>query len=207
MRKLTEEERLQRIADLPARRKLFRGINREKIKERKRLYYLKYKERIKQEMREKYLVNREKIAARDKIYREKNKEKIKIRSRNYQRNKYQNNIEFKIYNILRRRVMLSVKNQNTDKKGNTAKLIGCSVPEFKTYLSKLFKKGMTWENHGFRTWHIDHIRPCCSFDLSKEEDQMKCFHYTNLQPLWWHENLSKNGKYNSENIIDESPNL
>ena len=51
---------------------------------------------------------------------------------------------------------------------------------------------MTWENHG--KWHVDHIKPCCTFDFSKEEEQKKCFHYTNLQPLWAEENLVKAGK-------------
>ena len=60
---------------------------------------------------------------------------------------------------------------------------------------------MTWDNHGngwygngMNQWHIDHIIPCASFDLSKEEEQYRCFHYTNLQPLWAYDNLSKGNK-------------
>jgi hypothetical protein len=60
------------------------------------------------------------------------------------------------------------------------------------HLQKQFKEGMTKENHGL--WHIDHIRPISSFDLTKPEQQIKCFHYTNLQPLWAKENLSKGSK-------------
>ena len=52
---------------------------------------------------------------------------------------------------------------------------------------------MTWDNYG--DWHVDHIRPCCSFDLTKIEEQNICFHYTNLQPLWAEENFKKNGRY------------
>jgi hypothetical protein len=54
---------------------------------------------------------------------------------------------------------------------------------------------MTWENWALDGWHIDHIRPCCSFDLTDPEQQKKCFHYSNLQPLWAEENWSKGGKW------------
>ena len=67
--------------------------------------------------------------------------------------------------------------------------MGCSVSFLKGFLEAKFKEDMTWENHG--EWHIDHIKPCLSFNLLDEEKQKKCFHYTNLQPLWADENLSK----------------
>ena len=51
---------------------------------------------------------------------------------------------------------------------------------------------MTWKNHGI--WHVDHIRPCASFDLTKDEEQRECFHYKNLQPLWGPDNLAKGSK-------------
>ena len=51
---------------------------------------------------------------------------------------------------------------------------------------------MTWENHG--EWHIDHIKPCSSFNLIDIEEQKQCFHYSNLQPLWKIDNLTKGSK-------------
>ena len=71
-------------------------------------------------------------------------------------------------------------------------LIGCEVDYLMYYIQSKFTKGMNWNNYG--KWHIDHIKPCCSFDLSKASEQRKCFHYTNLQPLWAKDNLSK-GKF------------
>ena len=60
------------------------------------------------------------------------------------------------------------------------------------HLESLFSPGMTWDNYGFEGWHIDHIKPCASFEL----DQKKiCFHYTNLQPLWAKDNMSKSNKF------------
>ena len=57
---------------------------------------------------------------------------------------------------------------------------------------------MSWDNYGTHGWHIDHIRPCASFDLSDEEQQKICFHYTNLQPLWAEDNLKKSKKWEEE---------
>jgi hypothetical protein len=58
-------------------------------------------------------------------------------------------------------------------------LLGCSIEALKEYLEFKFKRGMRWDNYG--DWHIDHILPCCSFDLSNPEQQRQCFHWTNLQ--------------------------
>ena len=71
-----------------------------------------------------------------------------------------------------------------------------SIENLWIHLEKSFKPGMTRENYG--KWHIDHIRPCSSFDLSKPEEQSICFHYSNLMPLWAEENLKKGSKLNYE---------
>jgi hypothetical protein len=80
--------------------------------------------------------------------------------------------------------------ENTKGK-STKKLIGCSIKFLKSYLESKFTKGMSWKNYGYYGWHIDHIKPCSKFDLSKKSEQQKCFHYTNLQPLWMKDNLKK----------------
>jgi len=72
---------------------------------------------------------------------------------------------------------------------STMQLVGCTLPELIAHIESRFKPGMTWENR--KAWHIDHIRPCASFDLSQLQEQRACFHYTNLQPLWASENLWK----------------
>ena len=77
--------------------------------------------------------------------------------------------------------------------GNVLKLLGCSVEELRAHLQKQFLPGMSWDNYG--EWHIDHIRPCASFDLTDPAQQRECFNYKNLQPLWAKDNLSKGPKY------------
>jgi hypothetical protein len=73
-------------------------------------------------------------------------------------------------------------------------LLGCSLEQARKHIEHQFKEGMNWGNCGFRGWHIDHIIPCSAFDLTKIEEQKKCFHYTNLQPLWAKDNLRKSNK-------------
>lgn len=75
----------------------------------------------------------------------------------------------------------------------TADLIGCTPKFHSEYLEAKFKKGMTWADCS--KWHIDHIRPCSSFDLSDVSQIKECFHYSNTQPLWAKENEAKGNSY------------
>lgn len=93
-----------------------------------------------------------------------------------------------------------LKCQNAKKSDHTMILTGCSIKFLKKYIEDRLTKGMTWENYGVKGWHIDHIKPCASFDLTKPEEQRKCFHYTNLQPMWWFDNFAKNSFYNGKRI-------
>lgn len=109
----------------------------------------------------------------------------------YKKNKikYKSDSTYRLQVILRTRFKRALKNNS--KKESVLKLIGCSIDELKMYLEKQFKTGMSWENYGIYTWHIDHIIPCFKFDLSKLKEREKCFHYTNLRPLWAKENLTR----------------
>jgi hypothetical protein len=125
----------------------------------------------------------------NKEYRRVNKEKLNEQSRLYKKNKYHNDIQYRLKSNLRRRILRAM-HKNTKSK-STLDLVGCSIEYLRKYLESKFKSGMSWNNYGHKGWHIDHIRPCKSFDLSLESEQKICFHYTNLQPLWWFDNLEK----------------
>jgi len=72
-------------------------------------------------------------------------------------------------------------------------LLGCTKEEFKFHLESCFKEGMTWENYGF-VWQIDHEKPCAVHNLLDFEERKRCYHYSNLKPLFKEENLKKSYK-------------
>lgn len=91
--------------------------------------------------------------------------------------------------VLRLRARVRHAIRGGQKAARTMDLLGCDRPTLLAHLESRFQPGMTWENRSL--WHIDHIRPCASFDLLDPEQQRICFHYTNLQPLWAADNLKK----------------
>ena len=74
--------------------------------------------------------------------------------------------------------------------GGKLRYLGCTAAEAVTHIERQMNSRMTWDNYG-SAWHIDHRQPCASYDLTKEEDRRKAFHYTNLQPLWARANVRK----------------
>jgi len=98
---------------------------------------------------------------------------------------------YRLKERLRAQLRNRLKSKNITERMDT--LIGCTIPQLKEHIEKQFKPGMSWDN--YNEWHVDHIKPCSLFDLTNPKDQKKCFHYTNLQPLWAKENLQKSSKY------------
>ncbi len=84
--------------------------------------------------------------------------------------------------------------QKTVKTGLKSWCKGCSTKELKVHLESQFQEGMTWDNWSLKGWHIDHIKSLASFDLINKEELLKACNYTNLQPLWAFDNLSKGNR-------------
>jgi hypothetical protein len=124
-------------------------------------------------------------------YRKQTRDHIREYKKLWEQNRANTNPEYRIRKSLRTRIHHAVK--NGIKTNKTMSLIGCSLEYFIAYLESKFQDGMTLDNYG--QWHIDHIRPCSSFDLMDPEQQRQCFHYTNLQPLWAKDNLLKSDKF------------
>lgn len=117
------------------------------------------------------------------------------------KNKHADNVrhslDHKIKSRLRSRVRSALVNNargKINKAKKTEELLGCKISELKSLFSQKFTQGMSWKKFLAGEIHIDHIKPCISFDLTKESEQRKCFNYKNLQPLWAKDNLSKGAK-------------
>jgi post-segregation antitoxin (ccd killing protein) len=168
--------------------KLWREKNKEKIAEYNKQY-----------SKENYLAISAKRKEKDqtasllkaKEWKSKNKEKLAEYAKIYTNKKYHSDPIFRLKMNQRTRARLALKGKI--KSSSTEKLLGCTFEKFKLHIESKFCDGMNWENMG--QWHIDHIIPLASFDLSKEDHQKIAFHYTNQQPLWAVDNLKKGAKY------------
>ena len=164
--------------------------NKERIQRNQRNYYLKNKTILKQKALEYFNDNKEIVIKKRRKYQSSKPARIK-------RNIYRNNRMltdecYKIRCRLKDRIYFALKGIAKSKK--TLDLLGCTLPFFKKYLEERFTEKMSWGNYGLFGWHIDHKIPCSAFDLTKKEEQEKCFHYTNMQPLWCTDNILKGDK-------------
>jgi len=165
---------------------------RQYIKERN----LRNKEHQKIINRQYHAEHRERLNAKSRKYYSEHKTEIK----KYVKHRKMIDPTFRIRMNLSGRIRQLLKRAQTSKCLKTIELLGCSMNDFKKYIEGKFLPGMNWENYGSYGWHVDHIVPCAAFDLTKKEEQIKCFHYENLQPLWWMDNFSKGSFYNGKAI-------
>ena len=169
--------------------KEYRENNKEKCKELKDAWYEENKEKAALKKREWLDNNLEYVAEHKKEYNKTNRDKIYKAHRQYVSMKMETDVNFKLAVNLRSRFSSAIKNNH--KSGSAVDDLGCSIDEFKNYLESKFVDDMSWSNYNHKTWHIDHIRPLSSFDLTNRDELLKACHYTNMQPLWAKDNLSK----------------
>lgn len=166
--------------------KEYQKNNPEKIKKWKLNERIKNSERYRKVKREYYLNNKDILSAKQKVNYQKNKTKI----HEQMKNKYHSDIQYKLKLNLRRRMNKMVR--RNERNGSAVKDLGCSLNSFKQYIESKFQIGMTWENYG--KWHLDHIYPLSKVDLTNREQFLKVAHFTNYQPLWAKDNISKSNK-------------
>jgi hypothetical protein len=162
------------------------NLSPEKIQQSKDYHKRRYRER------------KEAIAA----YSKEHNKKEEVIQRRKERNKLRwvTDTNFKIAGILRDRLYRGLKSKGISKTISAIELVGCDIPTLKQHIEMQFLPGMSWDNYNHSTWHVDHIKPVNTFDLTDIEQQKICFHYTNLRPLWAKDNLSRPD--NGSDIID-----
>lgn len=169
----------------------------QKLRQFAKSYYWKNadKQRAKgrQRRREAYTQNREAEIERSVKYRANNLDKVNARLRDWSKKRRKANPQFRLAGVVRRwtgRAVSAVRGSRSSL--SSATLLGCSIAELKRHLERMFQDDMSWDNYG-TLWHVDHIKPLCSFDLTQEEEIRAACHFTNLRPLLAEDNLRKGG--------------
>ena len=148
-----------------------------------------------------------KVQQQDWYYSRGGKEKCQEHSKKNRKRITQRTLEkrrscpqLKIKERMGNRIRTTLKRKNLKKQSRTSEIIG-GAENFIKHIETLWLPGMSWENHahwdgkdGTSVWHIDHIKPISSFDLTDEKQLKECFHYSNCQPLWAVDNLRKSAK-------------
>lgn len=158
--------------------KYYRNANPEIVVESKKKYYYK---------------NQDKCCERSRDWYDKNRDTRLRKHTKYIRNKRHTNTEFKLYSNIQSRIYTALKKDTLAKQTSTIDIIGCSIKFYKTWLEFQFDEKMNWNNHG-DYWHIDHVKPCASFNLLNGAEVKECFNWQNVRPLEKSRNLSKNSK-------------
>ena len=153
--------------------KLYQDSRREQIRATSRKFRKVHKERLKE-------VNRRRNKALRPYYNE------------YERKRTATDPVFALAKRVRTRIREALRDRRLKKSQKSADIVGCGWGELRAHLESKFTKGMTWDN--MNLWHVDHIIPLAT---AKTEAQVLALcHYSNLQPLWAVENLSKSAKLN-----------
>lgn len=171
------------------KQKKYSKNHKEEIKESGKLYREKNKDSIKEKKKKYAKDNSEKISSYFKQYCKDNKDSLREKTRIRRNKRRKTDPNYRVLGNLRKRIYDALNGKC--KSARSIELLGCTIEEYRIYLSSKFQDGMTWENYGRGGWSIDHIIPCDSFDLSEPEQQLQCFNYLNTQPLWERDNIAK----------------
>lgn len=145
-----------------------------------------------------YLKRRERMLVYNKEYKLKNPEKYREIIR-----KTATRPEYKVMRNLRDRLKKILKENSINYDSTRLRRsIGCTRPFLVKHIESQWQEGMSWENYGLHGWHIDHIRPISSFDLTDPIERSLVNHWSNLQPLWAEDNLRKSDFYSVSEVLN-----
>lgn len=191
--KQRKEYKLKNKEKIKISAKKYRKENADAIKAYFKIYNPKNKLVLKERRKKHYLKNRERTLLINRIWLKNNKEVRAKQQTAYAKKRRKNNPLFKLADNMRTRLRTFLTERTIKKNKRTFDLIGCTVKELRIHLEKQFLPGMHWGNNTNFGWHVDHIIPL-SAAKNSEDLEFLC-HYTNLQPLWWRDNIIKKDKF------------
>ena len=174
--------------------KAYREQNKAKIAEYKKSWAINNSDKIFEQQKEYRENNAEKLLLKKSEYAKNNRPKINARKSVYEK---QRRVADPLYRLTRNTRKMVSRYMLNGKCMRTQEIIGCTYDELKLHIEQQFTEGMTWENYGINGWHVDHIKPLAM--ASTEEEIIASNHYTNLQPLWCLDNLSKGATFEGVN--------
>jgi hypothetical protein len=163
-------------------------------KEQKKRWLEKPDVKLKVDQWRKEYLNRKDVKEKikERMYKYRHDPEVKKRDNKRRKIRRDNDPQYALKERVRSRVRIAIKKAGVEKSTTTKELIGCSYAFLREYLEKQFREGMSWSIPN--SFHIDHIKPLISFDLTDPEQLKAACHYTNLQPLYPVENLKKSDK-------------
>ena len=189
------QEYLKRVNDDPEAKE--RRLKRRREGSKKRYNEIKDTEEYKERSRKRYRDNIEYFERRRIIWRQENLEYHKYLINTRHKERIKEDPAYRIRSRLRGRLSSFLKTKNSR---IIVDEIGCTSQELKDHIESLWEEGMTWDNygHGEGKWTLDHIKPLSAFgdDILTEEGQKEANHYTNIQPMWYLDNMKKSNKFN-----------
>jgi hypothetical protein len=164
----------------------WRKKNPDRWRAQGRKYSAKHRDRLRVEGR-----------IKSRLKRQQNPEYFKGILKAY-RERNRTNVSYQLLRILRNRFRNALRGKLKAEK--TSELIGCSIENLRIHLESQFESGMSWDNHGNGDgeWNVDHVVPCALFDMSSPDHQRRCFHFSNLQPMWHIENIKKGKRFSGQ---------
>lgn len=176
-------------SDILEKHKIYRNTHKEEKSARDKKYAAANREKLIKNRAEYYQHHRDDAISKANEYYANNREECIKKAVARKRERLAEDPIFRLECNLRSRVKNAIKSDAGEKATGTIELLGCTIQDVRIFLEAEFEPGMSWDNYG--EWHIDHMKPCAKFNLEDPEEQKKCFHWTNLQPLWAIDNLKK----------------
>lgn len=171
-----------------AKSRAWRKCNREQVRDAASAWRAQNPEKTRAYSKRYYSKNAPEIRSKSKAFKSANRALV----RSYENTRRATNTNVRLAHVLRSRLHDALR--RGPKRGSAVSLLGCTIDEALSHIEALFQPGMSWENWALDGWHIDHIKPLATFDLTDPRQLAQACHYTNLQPLWARDNQSKGAR-------------